>query len=322
MNLQKMLYSFLTLQSLSFNIEGKSISSNVIEGKIPVSQPIQYTITFKNLWSSTDHPIDYPSNAHWSPPIFVAHNENFQMWATNTEASPGVKSVAEVGSLTTINREINEAGNDVFDSVTGKGQFNSVVQEQVISGLHMNRDNTYISSLSMIAPSPDWFSGFHDFVPVSDEGTWYQSFTLILPPFDAGTDSGKSYMSANDPTKPKEKVSIIDDEKSVLAKQGKVNPVLEVKFELVTLCDESKCRTGKKGKTPDWKKNCIKNKKLKMLCAGCKECNRCEPKKKKCRKAKGWKKKCKTLECVGCVQCSAQARSRRGLKTMNFSRHI
>jgi hypothetical protein len=53
----------------------------------------------------------------------------------------------------------------------------------------------------MIAPSPDWFSGFNAY-NVLDElsETWYSSFIIETYPWDAATDNGTTYESPDSPT--------------------------------------------------------------------------------------------------------------------------
>ncbi len=55
-----------------------------------------YACEFHNLWNEINHPFDFPSNAHWSPPVIVAHSNKYRMWETGELASDGVKEVVEV----------------------------------------------------------------------------------------------------------------------------------------------------------------------------------------------------------------------------------
>jgi hypothetical protein len=58
-----------------------------------------YSCTLTNMWSMKNHPVEYDTianSAHWSPPVLVAHGTDYEMWAPDTMASPGVENVAEV----------------------------------------------------------------------------------------------------------------------------------------------------------------------------------------------------------------------------------
>merc|ERR1711933_713221 len=58
--------------------------------------------------------------------------------------------------------------------------------------------NRYVSALSKLAPSPDWFSGFHDFNAINEKrNTWYTRFEIPVYPYDAGTEDGTIYEIPN-----------------------------------------------------------------------------------------------------------------------------
>jgi hypothetical protein len=73
----------------------------------------------------------------------------------------------------------------------------------------------HLSSIVMLAPSPDWFTGFTNFKPVADGDVWYESFTIDTFPFDAGTDSGVTFMSNDTMTDPQAEVFQITPENTV-----------------------------------------------------------------------------------------------------------
>lgn len=57
----------------------------------------------------------------------------------------------------------------------------------------------------MIAPSPDWFSGFYDYDARNDKGSsWAGEFVLLTYPWGAGTEKGGEleYSLNNDPETP------------------------------------------------------------------------------------------------------------------------
>ena len=68
-----------------------------IASTVPATQTVGYSCMLTNTWSGRRHPEDYPSGmAHWSPPVLIAHNTNYEVWSPGTFASPGVEAVAEV----------------------------------------------------------------------------------------------------------------------------------------------------------------------------------------------------------------------------------
>jgi hypothetical protein len=63
---------------------------------VALTVPVEYSCVFRNLWTSARHPVAYPSGAHWSPMVLVAHSQAYTMWREGQIASPGVEHVAEV----------------------------------------------------------------------------------------------------------------------------------------------------------------------------------------------------------------------------------
>jgi hypothetical protein len=63
---------------------------------VALTESVEYSCVFRNLWTSARHPVAYPSGAHWSPMVLVAHSQAYTMWEEGQLASPGVENVAEV----------------------------------------------------------------------------------------------------------------------------------------------------------------------------------------------------------------------------------
>jgi hypothetical protein len=88
--------------------------------------------------------------------------------------------------------------------------------------------------MTMIAPSPDWFTGFIDLTPISqNDNTWWKSFTVYSDPFDVGSDAGTTYDAPNAPLYPLEPVTRITSETaSPFVTDGAVLPVASWTFTL------------------------------------------------------------------------------------------
>ncbi|KAL8579501.1 hypothetical protein ACOMHN_025454 [Nucella lapillus] len=70
----------------------------------------------------------------------------------------------------------------------------------------VNKKKHLLSLLTMIGPSPDWCLGVSAVSMCNANCTWADRMEIDLYPWDAGTDSGMSYMSRNQPTDPPEKI--------------------------------------------------------------------------------------------------------------------
>jgi len=61
-----------------------------------------------------------------------------------------------------------------------------------------------MSSITMVAPSPDWFTGFYNVRPIDDNSmVWLESFEIATYPWDAGTETGDNYGISNPAEDPK-----------------------------------------------------------------------------------------------------------------------
>lgn len=76
----------------SYSIVSRAISN------LETTQDAIYSCTFINKWTPQRHPANYPSDAHWTPPIVFAHNAAYQLWDDGQLASQAVEKIAEVGT--------------------------------------------------------------------------------------------------------------------------------------------------------------------------------------------------------------------------------
>ena len=160
-----------------------------VESSVPLTEFVQYACTFVNLWNPTDHAL-YPEDAHWSPMVVVPHNDDYSMWAPGAEASPGVQNVAETGSRTQLITEINIA--EAGPAVAGSSLFLDEGQEEEIQSFFVDDFQPLVSAITMVAPSPDWFTGFYD-LDLRSGDVWLESFVVETFPWDAGTAVGENF---------------------------------------------------------------------------------------------------------------------------------
>lgn len=144
-----------------------------------------------------------PGNAHWSNLVGTTHNSNYTMVQMGTLASTGIKNVAELGNNTALMAEVNaqiNAGNADQWLQEGFAPF-AAISSTTLSNIVVSSDYSLLSLASMIAPSPDWMIAINA-IDLRDGNSWKTSISIPLFPYDAGTDSGANYGSANFPTVP------------------------------------------------------------------------------------------------------------------------
>jgi len=170
--------------------------------QFPISNAAIYTCTLFNEWSGANHPIEYASvsgSAHWTPPVLVAHSKFADLWSPGDFASAGIEGVAETGSTATLESELDvlKTFGLVGDVVIGENQFNGSDPPQLFDQITLTPSHPYFSTISMMGPSPDWFTGIDSFSPRGPGGYWLRYFEIATYPFDAGTEQGTTYSINN-----------------------------------------------------------------------------------------------------------------------------
>lgn len=168
----------------------------------------QCSVRFDAIWSAGTHPTDFPPNAHFSGLIGGTHNGQVVFWAPGGLATPGIESMAETGSKTLLQGEVQGAitVGDAAAVISGGGI--GISPGSVSAAFSIDLTHPLVTVVSMIAPSPDWFVGTHGLSLFA--GTrWVEQLVVDLPAYDAGTDSGISFQSGDLPTVPPDPIAEI-----------------------------------------------------------------------------------------------------------------
>lgn len=159
----------------------------------------QYRLTFEATWSRETHPADFPPNPHFSGLIGATHSPTVHLWEEGEAASAGIQSMAETGRKSPLDSEIGLLiGNGSACAQISGGGVNPSPGTATVT-FTARRECPLVSVVTMIAPSPDWFVGVAD-LNLLATGEWIEERVVELLPYDAGTDSGSSYTSPDDPT--------------------------------------------------------------------------------------------------------------------------
>ncbi len=169
------------------------------------AQEARYRVHFNASWSAATHPGAFPVNAHFSPLIGASHNDQVTFWEPGGLATPGIESMAETGATSTLGSEFTVAMNagNLHRRFTGTALFGLPTTEN--NALAVSVQHPRVTAVTMIAPSPDWFLGVNG-VELFAGGVFLDNVTVDLYPWDAGTDSGLNFTSANSDTNPAEPI--------------------------------------------------------------------------------------------------------------------
>ncbi|MEM7205952.1 MAG: spondin domain-containing protein [Planctomycetota bacterium] len=168
-----------------------------------------YELTFDSTWSATTHPVQFPSNPHFSPPIGGTHNSQVRFWEVGGLATTGMERMAELGSTSSLRSEVNAAisGGDADQVLQFSGLGTSPSSRTVT--FTVDADYSQLTLVTMLAPSPDWFVGVGG-LELRPNGVWVDDMTVPLIVWDAGTDSGTTYTSPNSQTTPQDPIAQVD----------------------------------------------------------------------------------------------------------------
>lgn len=157
----------------------------------------KYELTFEGLWSRHTHPKDFPTNGwltRFSDIIGASHTKDYRFWEYGKEASEGVKQVAEHGSTRMLETELKTQSENIRTIIKARGISYPNVTGKTFAVFRVDSNHHLISLISMIDPSPDWIVGLSGLELCQSDCTWVESKELKLYPWDAGTDSGPSYI--------------------------------------------------------------------------------------------------------------------------------
>ena len=189
---------------------------------IPAPTPVQaqgnaqsatYRVTFTGMFAedALANGVSTPSGAHFTTLIGAVHNDSVSFWRSGGTASAGVQSMAEVGGTAALKSEINVDSNPnvlavIEKSIASGGTATATVDIEV-SAAH-----PLVTLVTMVAPSPDWFVGVSGLslrnINADSDG-WWQSVTVELFPYDAGTEEGTEFSLNNADTSPRGTIASI-----------------------------------------------------------------------------------------------------------------
>ncbi|MEP6597095.1 MAG: spondin domain-containing protein [Ginsengibacter sp.] len=171
---------------------------------IPYSEASYKVIVTLN-WTSPKFGV--PAGAHVTTLTGIVHNKDTFFWMPERLATPGLEDVAEIGNNTNMNIELDT----ILLKNKALSKFTIIpppATGTVETNLNFNSNYSYISFASMIAPSPDWFMGLHDF-NLLDNKTWINDTTVSVMVYDAGTEEGDVFDYNNPETIPQQNISLL-----------------------------------------------------------------------------------------------------------------
>jgi len=165
-----------------------------------------YELVFRSSWSAATHPVAFPPNPHFSPLIGGTHNGSVAFWQVGGTATAGMEKMAETGQTSPLDSEIQSAiSAGTADQLLQFGGLGTSPASRTVQ-FAVNAEYPRLTLVSMLAPSPDWFVGVGG-LELLQNGQWVDNLVVPLQVWDAGSDSGITYLAANQNTFPKDPIA-------------------------------------------------------------------------------------------------------------------
>ena len=168
----------------------------------------RYRVTFNSTWSAETHPTNFPSGPHFSGLVGATHHGDARLWQTGEIASDGIELMAETGGKSELLHKIEHLieDGDAHDKLSGDGLSTSPATVSLTFGAVSS--HPFVTLVSMVAPSPDWFVGVSA-LPLMEDGAWRKRVEVQLRVYDAGTDDGEVFNpdDGDDDTDPAEPIA-------------------------------------------------------------------------------------------------------------------
>ena len=195
-----------TPEAESPETETPETESPETESPLPAEREARYRVTFAATWSAATHPTNFPAGPHFSPLVGATHDADTRIWQLGQLASDGIELMAETGGKSTLLTEIAAriAAGTAHGALDGGGLSSpgSVSLEFDVVASH-----PYVTLVSMLAPSPDWFVGVSGLSLLAEDGTWKEREEVTLHLYDAGTDDGATFRSGDANSNPPQPIS-------------------------------------------------------------------------------------------------------------------
>ncbi|ODM98856.1 Spondin-1 [Orchesella cincta] len=196
----------------------------------------KYEVRFEGVWSKDSHPKDFPENEwllHFSDIIGASHSQDLLVWQPGETASEGLRQVAEWGATRHLENELKSKSQFINTIIKAKGLWHPNERGVTTAAFRVDKHHPLVSLVSMIGPSPDWIVGVSSHNLCLSNCTWLDEAVFDLYPYDAGTDSGITYMSPNTPTEPRQNIRPLtnsdpDDPRSPFYKVEPMRPFAKV----------------------------------------------------------------------------------------------
>ncbi len=156
---------------------------------------VTYKVEITMNWTADQSPgVNFPNGAHFTDFVIASHVPTYTIWREDGTASKNVEVVAETGQTGGLVDELNSLQRlSLGDVVVADG---TSAVGTTSKNIRVSPTYRFVSAISMVAPSPDWFTGISNLNLYPAE-SWLNSVTMNLVVYDAGTEGGTEFRLDN-----------------------------------------------------------------------------------------------------------------------------
>ncbi|MYD65510.1 MAG: hypothetical protein F4X26_05955 [Chloroflexi bacterium] len=143
-----------------------------------------------------------PDDTTFASVVFATHEGSVSYFNAGEAASPGLKAFAETGAPSLLVAEFaaQTAASNVYPGQGGGATFpQTAEQEQTFAARRASAGQSHLTFVASFSESPDWFVGARN-IDLRPGGVWIEELEVDLYAWDAGTDSGTEFDSADSAT--------------------------------------------------------------------------------------------------------------------------
>ncbi len=179
-----------------------------LNGTIAADKTVKFDLTLDVTWSAEVSPFEFPPSAHLSGVIGATHNSRYVLFRDGETASSGLELVAENGRVAILRAELAEAKRRKRVGHMIDGEDVNSVPGTISTRFEASADHPLASFVTMIAPSPDWFTGAAE-VNLMPDGKWIDEIEVPLWAWDAGSDNGTTFLARDSDSQPQESIRLV-----------------------------------------------------------------------------------------------------------------
>lgn len=168
-----------------------------------------YEVEFIPTWSETTHPGAYPTGAGFSEFVAMAHLFDVEVFTIGLPASNALIELATEGATNVFESDFRFLINTsrALDFVVGSATStpnSKTLQLGTARGYH------YVTLLTKISPSPDWFLAAKTSLIDPVDGEWYNKITIEAIALDAGVDTAQTFLPPYSPLDTLQDISFLN----------------------------------------------------------------------------------------------------------------